>query len=177
MELRVSRCRSCDAPVRWVTTERGKNMPLNPDPVENGNIELIQRDGQTIAVVHPAGHVDLFGGPRFVTHFTDCPSAAEWRREHGVPEPRFDGATVADDPDATPRLSSQLLAVHTAMSGGAWWTLAELAVAVGGSEAGVSARVRDLRKPRNGAHVVERRHVGGGVWQYRLVQPQEAKAS
>jgi putative component of toxin-antitoxin plasmid stabilization module len=32
----------------------------------------------------------------------------------------------------------------------------------------VSARVRDLRKAKYGAHIVDRRYVGHGVWEYRL---------
>ena len=26
-----ARCRSCEAPIWWVKTERGKNMPVNAD--------------------------------------------------------------------------------------------------------------------------------------------------
>ena len=50
-----------------------------------------------------------------------------------------------------------------------WWTLAELAAEAQGSEAAVSARLRDLRKKRYGQHIVERKYVGNGLWAYRLV--------
>lgn len=78
----------------------------------------------------------------------------------------FDGSTIAEDPDAPRRLTGQLLRVWECVSAGAWWTLPELARSAQGSEASVSARLRDLRKM---GHVVEREHLGGGVWRYRLV--------
>lgn len=80
---------------------------------------------------------------------------------------RFDGpdVSIADEK----RLTGQLERVFTLMSDGTWRTLAEIARAVGGSEAGVSARLRDLRKPRWGRHTVERARRGPGLWEYRLV--------
>lgn len=85
---------------------------------------------------------------------------------------RFDGPDLlASD---VQRLGSQLERVKQAMNNGSWWTLAELATAVNGSEAGVSARLRDLRKPRFGGYRVERRRIvkwSLGLWQYRLLPP------
>lgn len=54
-----------------------------------------------------------------------------------------------------------------------WWTLAEIVEHVGGSEASVSARLRDLRKPQFGAFVVERRRRGEpkrGLFEYRVTK-------
>jgi hypothetical protein len=51
---------------------------------------------------------------------------------------------------------------------GGWWTLPQLAAATGYPEASISARIRDLRKPKFGGHTVERRHVSKGLWEYRL---------
>ena len=53
-----------------------------------------------------------------------------------------------------------------------WRTLAEIARGVQGSEAAVSARLRDLRKPRYGGHTVNRKQrcTGKpGVYEYQLV--------
>ncbi len=80
--------------------------------------------------------------------------------------PRFDGSTIA--PEDVVRLTGQLARVKALMGDGAWRTLREIAEAVGGSEAGVSARCRDLRKRRFGAHTVERRRVAGGLFEYRI---------
>ena len=84
---------------------------------------------------------------------------------------RFDGPDLtAQD---TERLSSQLLRVERLMRDGEWRSLAQIALEVGGSEAGVSARLRDLRKPRFGGWRVERRKVycESGWFEYRLLPP------
>jgi hypothetical protein len=85
----------------------------------------------------------------------------------------FDGDTYSSELDG-PRLSRQLAAVLALMSDGEWRTLATITDAVGGSQAGISARLRDLRKPRYGARVVERRRdkFFPGLYRYRLV-PEE----
>jgi hypothetical protein len=86
----------------------------------------------------------------------------------------FDGSTFSPVLDG-PRLGRQLAAVHRALSSGGWWTLRELSTFCGGSEAGVSARLRDLRKPKFGGHEVERERVPGGrgLWRYRLLAKEE----
>jgi hypothetical protein len=81
--------------------------------------------------------------------------------------PLFDGATFNRDRDEN-RLRRQLDAVRRSMLSGGWWTLAKLATAAQGSEASVSARLRDLRKQKFGAYDIERRYVANGVWEYHL---------
>lgn len=78
----------------------------------------------------------------------------------------FDGPALEAADHA--RLSGQLALVKALMADGQWRTLKEIADAVKGSEAGVSARLRDLRKIRFGNHNVERQRVAGGLWQYRV---------
>lgn len=83
-------------------------------------------------------------------------------------DPDFDGKTYNPNLDRV-RLGRQMSGVLRAMNDGGWWTLAHLAEIAGGSEAGISARVRDLRKM---GHTVERERVAGanGLWRYRLVR-------
>ena len=83
---------------------------------------------------------------------------------------RFDGPDLtAQD---TERLSSQLLRVEHLMRDGQWRSLAHIALRDGGSEAGVSARLRDLRKPRFGGWRVERqRSQYQSFFEYRLLPP------
>lgn len=57
------------------------------------------------------------------------------------------------------RLSITLQRVVVLMSDQRWRTLKEIAAAVGCSEAGASARLRDLRKKKFGAFTVERQRV------------------
>jgi len=82
----------------------------------------------------------------------------------------FDGATIDPVLDP-PRLGLQQRRVFQAMAVGDWLTLAEIRERTGDPEASISARLRDLRKNRHGACLVERRRRGDpadGLFEYRL---------
>ena len=82
----------------------------------------------------------------------------------------FDGATYSSQHDGA-RLATQLGRVLALMADGKWRTLREIQEAVGGSEAGVSARLRDCRKAKFGGRTVLRRRRGEpseGLWEYRF---------
>lgn len=94
-----------------------------------------------------------------------------------------DGATYQANYDRL-RLGRQLRAVHDAMlvasTRGVWLTLDELAESVtyygvsNASTASLSARLRDLRKPRFGGLQVLRRRRGGphlGLYEYLVLPP------
>lgn len=73
-------CKSCHARVIWVKTSKGKAMPIDAVPVENGNIvlEVKIETGEPIAL-----YVDRkYGGagPFYTSHFATCPNAAHHRR-------------------------------------------------------------------------------------------------
>ena len=86
-----------------------------------------------------------------------------------VPKSRaFDGQTYKASRDYE-RLHGQLKAVFDLMSDGRWRTLSDIGTAVEGSEASLSARLRDLRKEKYGAHQIQRESVGGGLFRYRMV--------
>jgi hypothetical protein len=87
----------------------------------------------------------------------------------------FDGKTYNPERDRS-RLSVQLYRVKAVMGDGQWRTLEMIARAIRAPEASISARLRDFRKARNGNHVVERRFVRKGLWEYRLVVS-DAKAA
>jgi hypothetical protein len=87
-----------------------------------------------------------------------------------APAARFDGATFDPELDR-PRLTRLLARVYAYMRDGEWRTLPEIAEACGGTEASVSARLRDLRKIRFGAYTVERCRLHPptrGIYAYRL---------
>lgn len=86
-------------------------------------------------------------------------------------DPIFDGDTFDVALDQA-RLGAQYQRVWAVIRDGAWRTLQELAQASGDPEASVSARLRDMRKPKFGAHDIQRRRRGTperGCWEYRLV--------
>lgn len=90
------------------------------------------------------------------------------------PRFRFDGDTFDASRDGQ-RLSEQLQHVLAYMRQHEWVTLRELELAmreagVHASNAGVSARLRDLRKRRFGAYTIERQYIANGLWQYRLAE-------
>ncbi len=79
----------------------------------------------------------------------------------------FDGDTIDQDRDG-PRLHRQLNLVFNLMKDGRARTLDAIARQTGEPEASVSARLRDLRKPRFGGHTVKRKHIAQGVHEYQL---------
>lgn len=80
----------------------------------------------------------------------------------------FDGTTYDAEQDHA-RLKGQLWRVFQLMSDGRFRTLSEIATQADGTEASVSARLRDLRKEQYGAREIQRERVEGGLWKYRMV--------
>ena len=77
------------------------------------------------------------------------------------PIPPSDGQRIQTQFDMTRRL----------MGNGMWWTLAELAHHTGASEAGQSARIRQLRNHPWHFRVERRRVKNSTVYEYRLLGP------
>lgn len=78
----LAACRSCHAPIIWATSKGGTAMPVDAEPVADGNVELTAQPGQwvgPVAVVLTAP--SLFGLPLRKAHFTTCPEADTWRRK------------------------------------------------------------------------------------------------
>jgi len=84
----------------------------------------------------------------------------------------FDGATYCRELDER-RLNTLLGRVWELMRDGSWRTLSQISLMTGGTEASVSARLRDFRKQRFarewGVERVERKRISGGLWVYRLL--------
>ncbi len=88
--------------------------------------------------------------------------------EHDFTRAKFDGVTIDPVLDQK-RLAGQMKRVFEAMRGGEWFTLSELQAVAGGSEAGVSARIRDLRKKSFGGYTIDRMRCGeSGLFKYRM---------
>jgi hypothetical protein len=81
--------------------------------------------------------------------------------------PRFDGDVYQHAMDFS-RLKGQILRVYQLMQDGRWRTLDEIAKSTGDPVASVSSQLRHLRKPRFGAHVVNRRSREGALFEYQL---------
>jgi hypothetical protein len=87
---------------------------------------------------------------------------------------RFDGADYNPNRDNA-RLTGQILRVWDCMYGGAWKTLRQISDETGDPESSISAQLRHLRKPRFGAHIIEREYINNGVYKYRLLVNNDKK--
>lgn len=84
------RCRSCGAPVVFAVGESGRENPIEPEPKENGNVRLVEREGQKPLALYDKKDRQLTleqmlddDGTRYVSHFANCPDAPRWRKELG----------------------------------------------------------------------------------------------
>lgn len=82
-------CKGCGAIIEWVVTVAGVSMPIDPDPVPDGNVEFTGRTASTstgwscpeVRVV-AAGEQSLFAElepDRYQAHFRFCPDAESFR--------------------------------------------------------------------------------------------------
>ena len=67
------------------------------------------------------------------------------------------------------RLAKQHLRIFELMRDGEWRTVHDISMRTGDPEPSISAQLRHFRKERFGAHTVERRHLGRGLNEYRLL--------
>jgi hypothetical protein len=91
--IETTACVSCGGGIIWaINGTTGKRMPVDAEPVENGNVVLaIMGQGRTVcgkwrhrgtvvATVLKKGQSVEAGRPRRVSHFATCPNAASHRR-------------------------------------------------------------------------------------------------
>jgi len=100
--------------------------------------------------------------------FSEFPIVDKLQRATGATKVRFDGADYSPKRDDV-RLSGQLLRIFLLMRDGRWRTLEHIAEHTGDPAPSVSAQLRHLRKKRFGEHIVNRRHLGNGLYEYQVV--------
>lgn len=112
-------------------------------------------------------------GPAYRPHAVTKTAATSVSDAELANAPDFDGRTYNAKKDKK-RLTKLLILVHNFMSDSKPHTLEEIRAHIGrGSEAGISARIRDLRKKQFGGMTVIRRRRGDptrGLWEYVLVK-------
>lgn len=74
------KCSSCDAPVIWRTTPKGRTIPIDPEPVLGGNIELVGLDACRFLSRNEVFELRSEGALAHRSHFASCPNAQEHRR-------------------------------------------------------------------------------------------------
>lgn len=98
--------------------------------------------------MRPPENLDLFAGSAYQPHYNGPEYVPE--RDHE-------------------RLKSQTERIFDLMRDGQWRTLPEIARLTRDPPASISAQLRHLRKPRFGAHTIERRSRKGALFEYRLI--------
>ena len=79
----------------------------------------------------------------------------------------FDGPNLNDSDFE--RLETQYEVIFNLMSDGKSRTLHEIERITGHPPASISAQLRHMRKPRFGAHIVNRAYLGDGLYSYQLI--------
>lgn len=82
---------------------------------------------------------------------------------------RREGVDIIPARDSS-RLQAQMQQIKKVMEDGRWHTLSEIETKTGYPQASISAQLRHLRKPKFGSHIIERRYVESGLYEYRLRQ-------
>lgn len=84
MSPNTTRCRACKAEITFITTTKGKSMPVNVEPVQfvpdvNAKNVYVLPDGIVVHGVEPMpGDPDVHVG--YISHFATCPKAHYFRR-------------------------------------------------------------------------------------------------
>lgn len=80
--MKGARCSSCNGRIVWALTTAGRRMPVDLDPVEGGNVLLVERGGELPPRAEVLGRADrpAEGVLTYRAHFSTCPDAGAHRR-------------------------------------------------------------------------------------------------
>ena len=81
----MSVCKGCGAPIDWIKTTEGRNMPIDPEPVfiiEGGGTDRFVTDEGAVVLGRMARPDEESAAlpVGFVPHWKTCPNAADFRR-------------------------------------------------------------------------------------------------
>lgn len=79
----MATCRTCKAEIFWALTTKDKLIPIDHEPCADGNVEIEtnELDGKNTAVIVDPKQPNLFGKPRYNSHFVTCPDANKHRKK------------------------------------------------------------------------------------------------
>jgi hypothetical protein len=68
--------------VLWAVSEHDKRTPLDPDPVPDGTLVIVDRNewGTPLVAYVPPDQLLIDDPPRYRSHFATCPDAEAWRQ-------------------------------------------------------------------------------------------------
>lgn len=81
----MPRCKSCGAPIVWVKTYNGKQMPCDPGWVPfwaklKAKGKVIDKAGNTVSCLFDGDPNEISGVGR-IPHWATCPNAAQHKRK------------------------------------------------------------------------------------------------
>lgn len=91
-------CSDCKQPTRWVITELGRRIELDPQPVEGGNVVPVTVDGHVRARVLGGDQLP-HEGDTWRRHATTCSESVEARKRRARTAPRCGVCTNPMDSD------------------------------------------------------------------------------
>jgi hypothetical protein len=81
----MSTCSSCSARIVWADTASGARMPVDAEPVPDGNLVLTYpTPGRALALIVDPAQTTIDDPPRYVSHFATCPNADQHRTTRGT---------------------------------------------------------------------------------------------
>ena len=86
----------------------------------------------------------------------------------------FDGDDYVDSRDRQ-RLKGQMQRVYNCLNDYRWWTVDDICRVTGDRNgASISAQIRNLRKPKFGAYIIEKEHKRNGLYAFRMLPQEES---
>lgn len=81
---KFGRCKGCGAPIVWIESVNGKMIPCDAALVQfvvhpGGSLRIVQQNGSVVTAEREQD-VEKMDGVGYVSHFSTCPRAAEFRR-------------------------------------------------------------------------------------------------
>jgi len=72
-------CRSCNAKVIWAKTVKGRAMPLDANPYDDGTLYLDEKLMKVYTDLEQVpANCEVQSG--YKSHFATCPEAGKWRK-------------------------------------------------------------------------------------------------
>lgn len=98
----MATCKSCGAPVQWAVTALGARMPIDPEPVADGNLVMLAPIEAEHRVRSANAGEKRVGVGLYRSHFSTCPNADKHRRDTTPPSAKAARAkALADVPTLT----------------------------------------------------------------------------
>lgn len=75
----MAKCKGCGETIAWGRTVAGKNVPLNPEPDDQGNLAFVRSDGAQKLIVVRDFERPLYRGRIYMPHHATCPQVGMFR--------------------------------------------------------------------------------------------------